>query len=319
MLVLLAVGYFLYETEFLPSFQVKLAGVAALLFTAGSIESWLNLINAQFYFALLAAIILASQSNRLPWQRTVALAICILSSPVAAILAPLFLWRALRESTRIAWLQAALMTCGSAAQAAVTLRTNTGNRTLHFSLGELGPILFNKDVVFPLLGRPIAVLTGRAILRVPPTSMPTCWLLLGLAAVSLGYILRKNRSAILLAGAALWLGTCEALLALGGGLLNAQPGFGERYALAPNCLLVLALLAAVSQPQEQTKRRWTYVLLGLAFIAGFIDYLWLPFRVPSNFDAKPWHTQAVQWERDETLPLQPNPDGWSPLRLPHRH
>ena len=316
LVVLLLTGYLVYQAEFLRTPGVKFAAVLALLVTTGDVESWLNLINSQFAFGLWSAVILCCDASRLQVRRGLALGLAVLSGPITVLLAPLFFARAWRWRTRGALVQAGIVLAGSVAQLSLAATAKTGNRKLHLTPSIIGPVVLVKDVVMPLFSRPAAILAGRVVLRNTGEPVPLCWLVLLCAAAALVWLFRRNRVCLVLLGTALWLGMLQCLLSLGGTLLDAQPGFGERYAYVPDALLMLALLAAVSTQRGSrlTVARW---LLGGALLAGTIDFLWLPLRVPSSYDAPSWYTQGVAWQTDERVPLQPTPNSWPALHLLH--
>jgi hypothetical protein len=248
-LVLLVTGYIVYEAEFLQTRNAKILGVVALLLIAPSLETWLNLINSEFYFGLWAAVILVSDASRLKLQRNCALALAVLSGPLTTLLSPLFIVRALLRRRRGETLQAVVVCLGSLAQVLVSVTTTTANRKVHLDFLVLGPVLFSKQILLLLLDRAVAKETYTLILKrfqVTTASELISWLLLFLAVMGLVTVLRRQRAAISLLVVAFWMAVLESLLALNGGANLIGPGFGERYAFTPNVVLGIAFLVAAT-------------------------------------------------------------------------
>ena len=322
-LLLLVTGYFLYQAEFLPTRTAKTLSVLSLLLVAPSTETWLNLINSEFYFGIIAAVILFSDAAHLRLPRALMLALAAISGPLTALIAPLFFLRAVLKRRPPEILQAVVVCGGALLQVAVALTTNTANRKVHLAPLTLGPVLFNKQIVLLFFDRVTAklvYLTLRDRLHYSFATLLGTWFLALLAFVALAWLLRRNRSALFLLGTGLYFALAESALALNGGLQHVAPEAGERYAFTPNFLLELALLTAVfaSLPTAAHPRRpiLLRVLLSLALFSGFVDYLILPLQDHDLYQAEPWRQQALHWQQNPAIDLHALPTVWRPFHLP---
>ena len=321
--LLLLVGYFVYQAEYFATRLAKTVAVVALVFVAPNAESWLNLINSEFYFGVVAAVILFSDAARLRLPRALMLALAAISGPLTTLIAPFFLIRALLKRQRGEILQAAIVCGGALLQVAVALTTNTANRKVHVAPLTLGPLLFNKEVVLLFCNRATARATYHFLdgdLHFTTFTLLLTWTIALAAFTGIAWLLRRNRAVMLLFCTACWLAVCEDALALNGGLNHVPPGSGERYAFTPNCLIQLALVAAAFAPLACFARTWqrntVRVLLGLALLSGFVDYVYFPVDLKGFFQAEPFRQQALRWQHDPTLELHGSPAIWPPFHLP---
>ena len=137
-LVLLLTGCLIFEAEFLRGRTAKFVGVLALVLTTPSIETWLNLINSEFYFGIWAAVILVSDASRLRLVRHLALALAVLSGPLTTFLAPLFVLRALLGRTRGQITQALVVCLGGLFQIGVAVTSSMAKREVRPNPMTLG-------------------------------------------------------------------------------------------------------------------------------------------------------------------------------------
>lgn len=317
-LLLLVTGWFLYQAEFLPTRLAKTFAVLALLFVAPSGETWLNLINSEFYFGICAAVILASDAARHRLARAGMLALAVLSGPLTVLLTPLFLLRALLSRRRGEIVQAAIVTAGALVQIGIALTTHTSNRKVRLNPLTLGPVLLNKQFVLLFLDRLVAKQTYLVLLdklHFSTLSLVACWVLAITGIAALAWLLRRNRTALVVLGTAFWFALLESSLALNGGLLHVGPGGGERYAYTPNFLIVLALVTAAFTLTRPVAVR---VLLALALLSGVIDYSLLATRNKAAWQGEPFRQQALRWQHDPTTELHCLPVTCTPFHLPPR-
>lgn len=317
--LLLVTGYFIYRAEFLPTRLAKTCGVMVLLLTPGNIESWLNLINSEFYFGIVAAVILCSDASRLRLTRALMLGLAVLSGPLTTLLAPFFVVRAAITRRRGEVVQAGIVCAGALAQIAVSLTTSTANRKVHLDPLHLGPELFNKQVVFLFLDRDIAdqsaqFMAGQMHFNLP--ALLLSWTLFLAAAAAGFYLLRHQRIALWLLATGLYLAVLEDLLALDGRLKHVAPGDGERYTFTPNFLIELALLAAAFTLARHWQRTATRVLVVLALVCGLRDYFSLPFDYQTVYRGEPFRQQALRWQHDPSVALHGSPESWPAFHLP---
>ncbi len=316
--LLLVTGWFLYQAEFLPTRAARTLAVLALLLVPPSAETWLNLINSEFFFGIASAVILFSDPARHRLARALMLALAVVSGPLTTLLAPLFFLRAVLTRRRGEITQAAIVSAGALLQVGIALTTHTANRKVRLDPLTLGPVLFNKQFVLLFCDRLVAKLTYLVLLNrlhFSTATLVTTWALAITLAAALAWLLRRNRTALLLLGTAFWFALLESALALNGGLNHVGPGGGERYAFTPNFLIELALItAAFTLTRSFTIR----ILLALALISGAIDYALLPFRDQGAWQAEPFRQQALRWQQNPATPLHCLPTACSPFQLPPR-
>ena len=318
-LILLLTGWFVYQAEFLPTRLARTLAVLGLIFVAPSVETWLNLINSEFFFGIAAAVILASDAARHRLARGLMLALAVLSGPITTLLAPLFVLRALLLRRRGEVLQAAIVCAGALVQVGIALTTHTSNRKVHLDPLTLGPVLFNKQYVLLFCDRLIAKETYLVMLDKLHFSKPwlmLTWLLTLILTAALAWLLRRNRAALTLLGTGFYLALLESALALNGGLNHVGPGGGERYAFTPNVLLTLALVTAAFALAQGWQRTAARVLLGLALFSGAVDYALLATRDKGAWQGEPFRQQALRWQRDPSTQLQGVPANFGPFHLP---
>ena len=323
LVVLLLTGHFVYQAEFLTTRRAKTLGVLVLLLCPPSIETWINLLNSEFYFGILGAILLVCDANRLRVQRHLVLALAVLSGPLTTLLAPLYVLRAAIGRQRSQITQAALVSAGGLLQIGVAVGTSMQNRGVQPRLLNDGAILFNKDIVQLFLTRIAAkedYLLLANHLHFSDALLAVFWLLLIVAVAALAYLVRSRRIALWLLLIAFWYALLEASLSTNGGLRFVDTSFQERYAYLPNVLIELSLIPVALAALRDRRRLLAQVLLGLALFSGAVDYLLLPLRARLNWQGEPWHAQVLRWQNDPTQPLQgfPITPTWQPIHLPPR-
>ncbi len=318
-LLLLVVGALLYQAEFLPTRLSKTLAVLSLILVAPSVETWLNLINSEFFFGLAAAVILASDAARHRLARGFMLALAVLSGPLTTLLTPFFVLRALLTRRRSEITQAAIVTAGALLQVGIALTTHTSNRKVHLDPLTFGPVLFNKQVVLLFFDRLLAketYLFMRYQLHFSRPLLLATWAFAILTAATLAWLLRGSRPALILFGIGCYFALLETALALNGGLAHVGPGAGERYAYTPNALIQLALLTAAFSFTIPWQRNAARILVALTLISGAIDYALFPIREPGAWKGEPFRQQALRWQHDPTTALHAFPDGWPDFHLP---
>src|ERR1700761_944839 len=133
--------FLIVEREAFESLKSKGLALAVLLL-ACNLESWLNTINTQFYFAICAAVILISQSSRLRVARYGTLLLGGLTGPVVACIMPFYLFRAFLNRSKDAIAQSALLLLCTVIQfAAVLSQLGAGARELSFQPKGIAPVL----------------------------------------------------------------------------------------------------------------------------------------------------------------------------------
>jgi hypothetical protein len=315
----------------------KAVGMAIVLFGALTGEIWLNTINSQFYFALIAILLLLEPSDVTRLRAAVyavLLAAAGLTGPVACSLAPLFVakaWRCRRSPARI---QAAVIVTCAAAQVAASLAAapalHAGARRMGLGVASAALVVWMKTIVLPVAGGAAAIrfvtvmgqLLGGDLTS--PAALAVGLGLLGLAAVLLAWLswdLRPLERLALGGGWAL-ITTCVILGALGDRRMFLRaPDASSRYFYVPGVVLLMLLLANVraSPGRRPTVRSvGCALLLALGLGMGAVRYR-------SSLRWQPswprWEDEVHAWERDPRHALQIWPPGWTvhlAPRLPGR-
>lgn len=291
--------------------------VALLLVILPNQEVWLNTINSQFYLATATAVILASGPalGRTRGVRLIALALAGLTGVVSCVLTPLFwidaVWH--RERTRV--LEALVLSVALLIQLAAVL-SGPGREGHQFV--ELIPfVLLSKQIVLVTLG-PSAlgwlyatVASARLFESVPAIVLASIpHLLLGTALFRWG-----GRAAGLLFTGSVLVACVSFMHSLDASDFEAMvghvgPGAG-RYYFAPNVMLVLAMLAAGTQPLQPSLyarafRSGCTVFLSAATFVGATHY-----NMDSGFSTGPsWPTEVRKWRRGESSELAIWPRPW---------
>jgi len=318
--MLLLTGYLVYQAEFLTTPTAKLLGVAALLFTAPSVETWINLLNSEFFFGIWSAVILFSEATRLRVYRSAALILAVLSGPLTTLLAPLFVLRAFVTRRRGSAWQAAIVSTGGLFQIAVAKMSAIAGRQIHANPLTVVPALFDKEFVELFLSRMAAkgnMLLLRDHLHYGEAASMFCFVGLLLCLGGLVYLVCREAVPLWLVLTAFWMAVIEAMLAIGGGWSLLESG--ERYSFLPNYLIELALIVMAVGALRDVRRTSARILLALAFLSGVADYVLLPIRFREDWQGEPWRAQALRWERDPDTALHTHPAAsWPAFKLPPR-
>jgi hypothetical protein len=320
-IILFLTAYLLYEAEFLTTHTAKLLAVLALILCPPSTETWINLLNTEFFFGIIGAVILLSDSSRLATQRHLALGLAVLSGPLTTFLAPLYVLRALAGRKRTQITQAAIVCAGGLLQIAIALGTSAQGRKMQPHPLYDGAIIFNKEIVELFLTRIAA--KGNYIfldhfLHFSNLALLACWVLLILAVALLAWLMRGHRPALYLLAVAFWFAFIEFSLSTNGGLRFVDTAFQERYGYVPNLLIELALIVIAMSVLRSPQRSIARVLLAFAFFSGSVDYLLLPFRARLDWQQESWRSQVMRWQNDPTQPLRGLPTIWPSIHLPPR-
>lgn len=295
----------------------RAAGVALVLLTPLSAANWLTTIGSQFYLALAAGLLLVEdpeqQGTAGRWTRRVLLALCAVSGPPAAFVAPVYALRALRDRRRETAIQAAIVVAGALVQAGVWAAARAGadaaaprSPGVHVATGPL--VVAMQCVVLPLFGAGVASDAETWLQR---TGGEGTWTygIAGAAAAALllwgGVRLAGDspeRRRLVLAAALLAI--LSTLFATGSDMTGSKsallvPGFGQRYFHAPSVLLMCALLhrAAASLHPTPGRSHVAAALCAIALLAG----AWR-FRADIRPVVGPgfpdWRAEVAAWRAD---------------------
>ncbi|HZR81023.1 MAG TPA: hypothetical protein VFD92_07990 [Candidatus Binatia bacterium] len=300
--------------------------IAILLFASLSDEIWLNTINSQCWFAVLAALILLEPADlgraRL---RTYAclLALAGLSGPVAAGLAPLFALKAWLARSRAARVLAAIACACLLVQIATVAATHggryVGRRGSGASVATLAAIVWMRTIVLPTAGADAATGFARAFVAwtgddvAGPRAVAAGIALLAAAVAALAWLARPldARQRIALAGGYATMTAIVALLASGPQRsFLGHAGYSSRYFYAPGTMLLFLLLANADlsrgrRPSARNVACAVLVAIGIATGAA-------RFRESTRWrpDWPRWRDEVALWRADPARSLRTWPPGW---------
>ncbi len=304
---LIPIGIIVWSrSDFWRSPTRKTLGVLIALFAPLSGELWLNTINSQFYFSLIAFLLLLEGAPATPgrsWLGRILLALGGLTGPVSCFLTPLFVARLWFERRREGLVQAVILAACSLIQlVSITRVSALGDRAADFVLETLPPIVWVQSVGMVLLGlggsrelaETLAALRERGLYGVGALlllagTLATLW---GLAArlpkPHRVYLLGSYLLLILvplLGRPAIW------------GLMASRVGYGQRYFLVPNMVFLLLIAANVSTNDGRHRVRsavcamlvlWSLYLALLTFRqVGIVHPSW-----------PDWREEVATWRED---------------------
>lgn len=324
LLVQLLAAYLVLDCEAFATLNYRIVALAVLLFTAPNKEVWLNTINSQFYFLVCGILIFLSSSNRRPLFRGTVLLIAGLTGILTVYLTPFFWLRALRDKSRGALIQAAVLTLCMAVQCYVVLQfLHSGERQIHFQWQDIGPALLTRDMALPLAGRPVSTHLAFVIRQHLVPVFLMLWSGLAVVAIAFfSFLVGKGRKSeiLLLVLAAVWT-SCLCMY----GAINSTsdliyPAVSERYSFGSNIMLALSLVLA-AQGLRSDKAGWRRASTGLlaaVLLVGVWDYgTYMQWLMP---EARPaWKLQIAAWDKDPSYRLQawPNREA-TKFTLPHK-
>ncbi len=298
--------------------RIRIAAILLILFAANSDETWLQTLHSQFQSTLACGLILALDvpeggKAAIAW-RLAALALAPLCGTSAFALLPLFLLRAMAESSRGRAIQFGALGAGMLIQIAFFFTLQPGGSA------SVHPVLYLcmltvRHLAVPFLGVPHGQTVAAAILAtLDEGRVPIVAVLLpivafgGLGVVAIETGLRRPALWLFLGAFAVSVGSF--LGVLGGALAMIDPHYGERYVFVPQVLLSLGLLALAA-----TASRAFATVAGAAcvwlLVTGMSGYFF-PWSFISNGPA--WRPQVAAWRNDPTRPLHVWP-GIMVLRL----
>ncbi|MHB8800356.1 MAG: hypothetical protein ACYDBY_18055 [Thermoanaerobaculia bacterium] len=311
------------RAPWLASTPVRLAAVALVLLARPSDEVWLNSVNSHFFLAVATAILLATdRGTEGRWSEPALLAVASLSSVTSALLAPLAWAAAARERTRRRLGAALLLTAGALLQAAILLPALvSGGRTARADADLFLPAVLSRHVVAPFVSDMTGSRAGLAVyaaLRAGRSpSLPSLAALAALAALGLACRRARSAQAALLAASAGLLAAAGYLGALGADravhLRFVLPGESERYAFAPNVLVLLALLALAAAPgaRRPLLAGTSLALAAVAAVHALVGLGGAGRGRPPYYAGPSWRAEVAAWRADPGRPVRAWPAGWT--------
>lgn len=283
-----------------------LAGLIILLTPA--IDTFLTAETAQFVLPIGVAMVCLSSAQRHRIVRTGALLLGGLSAPASCCLSPFFLYRAYRQRTAMAWLQAGIITTCALYMAGVVLHSlSTGARHMSGPVKALwfGPVLFMK--IFSIeLGTRLAAFAAQRLVAGHRglLSAALLWLLCA-ASVALFWTMARRAGTpgvlcFLMAFASLsfnYIGLGEPVEVV---FVGAFRFFYTGFALF-SLIMVLAYDRGI-RLGDPRRLKFATALLALAFFTNFFDAAGYWTRLQSR-DPK-WSDEVAHWRRDPSYGLR---------------
>jgi hypothetical protein len=321
--VQLLLVYLAAECEVFRTPRERWCALFALLLVTPNFEVWLNLENCQSIFAVAAAVILISSTQRLFALRTGALALAALSSITTMPLIPLFWLRVWEERSRRALVFALSITLPAFLQSAVLLHSiRAGTRpVISHQLRSLVAYISSRVIVLPLTTGRGAGYYGDFVLQHAGIRWTFALYLISCMLLVLGFMLfrRTSRAALVLYFAALLSSTFDWYGCLSCTFQHLPSSGGEgRYFFAANSMLLLALLLAATRATP----RWVSHTAAVIFVWIICTGTFYYFRMRSYLNDYPaWQPQVRRWQQDEGQPIIIGPAHWriNPLHLTHQH
>ncbi len=315
--------YLAVTSESLKTIKERVLVMFAFVFAAGSLEGWLSLECCQFYLPICAALILASTERR--WQtvrsstlRLGVLLLAGLSGVTSCFLLPLFWLKAARSKNRGALLDASILTVCTLVEAIIVIANlHAGARAVFSSqVKYLGPILFERIIVLPLLTGRGVIFANRAILNHSAVIVPLAWLTLILSFILL-FRLSKTATkatvwltlAAMVTGILNWAG-CDC----GPNMFRLSPIAESRYFFTADVLVTLAICFVFTSSSSAPVRRFTGLLIATLLLSGGLQYV---RGNKSLNDYASWQPQIDAWQKNPATPIAIAPRSWDQsLQLP---
>jgi len=283
---------------------------ACLLLVGPSEEVWLNVASGQFVLGVAAALMLVSESTARGSSvvRAVALGVFGLCGVASAMLAPLFIVRAILQRTRQRATEAAVLGAALAVQLTLVASAPPGPQRYHVdSLDTLGKIVVSRQIAQPLvypLDHALPFSRTEVARRINECSgliLPAVALYAGLA----WWTRRTGRHELI------WL-VASAAVMVGGAVAATfdptatlvNPDIGVRYFFAPNVLLMLCAASCAIEARS----RVGVVVVMLCLVVGVLDFV---FVNPYFITPADWYARVKAHEADPTHVIRHAPVGWS--------
>lgn len=295
--------------RWLRPWPVRLTGVALLLFIPASEEIWLQTLHCQFELALCCGILVSLEARA-------GLSLCLLvlaplAGPVSIVLCPLFVARAALERSLARVLQSGAICAGAAVQVAVFLTAVPGRA---YSLDPLTilTVVTLRHLAIPFLGMHAAEKVSVALhATFAANHIPWLATLLPLLIlIPFGVALLRHG----LANPGLWFFASFNLTAgisyfgaIGGRLGLLEVLANQRYAVVPQSLLELAVLALAVTGGS----RVALLARGGAawlLVVGVTNY-WIVS--PATRKGPSWKAEVSAWQADPTHVLRIWPHPWT--------
>jgi hypothetical protein len=306
--------YMVVQCEALPGWKEKAVAVAVVLLSPPTSDVAMGTIHAQFYLAVMTAVILVSSAERLEWVRIGALALAGLTGVTSCALLPLFIVQAWRERSAGRVAQTVMLAACTIAQVPALLPQAQIFYGPHSAFHFYSGAIVANGMLAHFFTHWSYVESCKAIGSPKLYDLQT-WLWVGLELASGLYIAavvvlawRGGRAAKLLVLAAL---LSLAVSFRRNGALNddLMCGSGGRYFFIFNLLVGLSLVL-VWQSGLRLRSVVSCALLICCLVSGALD-----LRRNDQWPRLVWSQQVAYWEADPDYKLRIRPSGWPELKL----
>jgi len=326
---LMAIAVILWgESKFWQTPIQKTICVLVVIFVPLSGEIWLNTINSQFVFGLIAFLILHSNADvRKPikWWYRVLLLFSGLTGVVSCFLTPLFILRALAEKSRERAIQMGILVICVSVQATIqllSLKDLVSARGAGIEWQTLAAILWTQSIGLTIFGLKNALRFSALIVSADAHgSLEFTLISIIILSVEMMFIIilficstPKLSDRMTLIGSYLILIILSILGSLGTDKFEyVLPGYGQRYFYAPNIILMLivAVSIQISTNLSGLKRQWRSILLAMLLASslcwGVSQY---GSTTIAGADWPKWQEQVQMWRENPARPIQIWPPGW---------
>jgi hypothetical protein len=300
-----------------PNLRTKVLACIAVLVVPPSGEIWLNSINSQFFLCVVTFLLLLEPVDRPEPLRIALLLVSGFSGVVSCYLTPLFLWKARRDKTLGARVEALTMTAATVIEAAIVFYHRAGpsgaaQRLALPTVNTILAILVSKTVVLPLAGGHVddhfafwtlAALPRQSLVIRAELMVILAAILLPALALALGH--SRSRWTYLAAYGLLAVGSI--VTSLERDKSSFVHNVGGRYFYAPNAIVALGLAegAAAALSLRIGRGFWLaalrLVVLLEAIVVSLAVYRATAIARPSWPD---WATEVRAWRADPTHRLR---------------
>ena len=311
---LLMVGM-VVECESFAGVWQKLLAVAVAVLTPPTSAIVLSTIHAQFFLAVMTAVILISNAERLRVARLAALAVAGLTGVTSCVLLPLFVWQAWKERTTARKAQVVVLGVCALVQAMVLLTQPRDFHGTHSTLRFYAGALLSNGVMDHYFTASSYVEVCKAVGSPKLRNLQELWWLSveGASALYLavtGWLAWKSGWAARLLAAA-------ALLSLAASFsrslvvdMDLMCGSGGRYFVIFNILLGLSLVL-VSRNTAGVVAWTARVLIACCLYSGAreLEFIAIHPHLPV------WSGEVARWRGDSQYGLQLRPGDWPDVQL----
>jgi hypothetical protein len=271
-------------------------------------EVWLSPITSQYHLIVATGIILASEPARgwTRWLQRGVLLVAPFAGPGPSLIAPLFLWRALRNDSPERLGQCAIISAGTVVQVWTLLHNTMPERGIGLAPDLLLVVVAIKHILVPMLSRPETIALANPLMHAWLADRWSAWPVAAMAGVAvalagLGAAARASRNE-----AARWLflaAVITMLLSYAGALGSKQLLlgilYGQRYYVAPQMLFGLTLVAIAVNAPGIGRILATGLCVWLIAI-GVYEFSTVD---PMMASGPEWQTQIAAWRSDPSRPI----------------